>query len=121
MLRTANRASVPATERDEVAHQLRLMRDRREENRVRLRTLQLRLTHAAEADTRTCRNLPTTFGRHASDWTRQHEAHFQRRLGELRLDARNEIGAIERKIERQTKAIAAFHLKNAPRRNPHQS
>lgn len=89
------------------------MRDRRADNQARLRTLQLRLTHEAEAATRATPELPPTFGRHASDWTKHHEADFQRRLSELRLAARNEIGSIEQKVARQSAAITAFHLWHA--------
>ncbi|WP_146049593.1 hypothetical protein [Novosphingobium sp. HII-3] len=89
------------------------MRDRRADNQARLRTLQLRLTHEAEAATRATPGLPATFGRHATDWTKHHEADFQRRLSELRLAARNEIGSIEQKVARQSAAINAFHLRQA--------
>ncbi|MGE4404401.1 hypothetical protein [Pseudomonas sp.] len=95
------------------AYQLRLMRERRADNQARLRTLEMRLFHEAEAATRSNPGLPSTFGRYASDWTKRHEADFQRRLSELRAAARNEIGSIAQKITRQSDAIAAFHLKQA--------
>jgi hypothetical protein len=95
------------------AYQLRLMRERRSENQLRLQILERRLAQAAEAATRSNQSLPTTFGRYASDWTKRHEADFQHRLCELRLEARNEIGSIEQKLARQTDAITAFHLRQA--------
>jgi len=99
------------------AYQLRLMRDRRAENQQRLQILERRLAQEAEAATRSSTSLPTTFGRCTSDWTKRHEADFQRRLSELRLEARNEIGSIKQKLARQSDAIAAFHLRQA-RTNP---
>lgn len=113
MANTINKLAVTSLATLRIAHQLRLMRDRRADNQARLRTLERRLAGTAEAETRANGELPITFGRHASDWTKRHEAHFQRRLSELRLDARNEIGSIEKKIARQSAAITAFHLKNA--------
>lgn len=95
------------------AYRLRLMRDRRNDNQQRLQILERRLAHQAEAATRSDQSLPETFGRYASDWTKRHEAEFQRRLSELRLGARNEIGSIKQKLERQSNAIADFHLRQA--------
>lgn len=96
-----------------VDHRLRLMRDRRAETADRLRNIELRIAGVAEAGTRSNDDLPSTFGRHASDWTSRHEADYQRRLSELRSETRNEIGAIKRKLARQTEAISAHHLKQA--------
>lgn len=115
MANTINNLAMASTATLRITRQLRLMRDRRADNQARLRILERRLAGTGEADTRANAELPITFGRYASDWTKRHEAHYQRRLSELRLDARNEIGSIEKKIDRQSAAITAFHLKSASR------
>ncbi len=85
--------------------ELSSMRSRRDESKERLRNLKLRIRQKAERDTRCEPSLPESFGRHASDWTKRHERFFQERLAILTSKSRNEIGAIERKLVRQNKAI----------------
>lgn len=101
--------------RSPIDQTLSQMRNKRDTTRTRLNELRRRLQTRAESETRTERGLPSTFGRHASDWTRRHEAFFQQRLSELTTHSRNELGALEAKLKRQNAAIADHHIRISKR------
>jgi hypothetical protein len=93
------------------------MRAALEINRCRLSDLRARVQRDAEAQARS-KELPHTFGRHSTSWTKAHEAAFQHRLVVGLEKHGNEIGALEAKIARQEAAIRARHLKKARKARP---
>jgi len=95
--------------------QLLRMRAARDHTRATIALINQRLARTAE--TRALPELPDTFGRHASDWTRRHEDQFRRFLSELTNDARHELGALRAKLQRQEAAIAAHHIRASKRKD----
>ncbi|KHL24095.1 hypothetical protein PK98_15760 [Croceibacterium mercuriale] len=93
--------------------QLLRMRAARDHTTANLATIRQRLAQTAERRTRAATDLPPSHRRHSSDWTKRHEARFQRILSELTSEARHELGALEAKLKRQTAAIACHHLRHA--------
>ncbi len=65
------------------------------------------LRRAAEAETRADATLPPSFGRHATNWTRVHEAHYRAVLATITSRRANETGALRAKLMRQCDAIRA--------------
>lgn len=98
--------------------QLLRMRAARDQTRGTIASINHRLTRAAETRARAVTELPNTFGRHASDWTRRHEEQFHRFLAELTNEARHELGALRTKLHRQEAAIAAHHIRASKRKEP---
>lgn len=98
--------------------QLLRMRAARDQTRATIASINHRLARTAETRARAVPGLPATFGRHASDWTRRHEEQFHRFLGQLTNDARQELGALRTKLQRQEAAIAAHHIRASKRKEP---
>ena len=98
--------------------QLLRMRAARDQTRATIALINHRLARTAETRARAVPELPDTFGRHASDWTRRHEEQFRRFLGELTNDARQELGALRAKLQRQEAAIAEHHIRASKRKDP---
>lgn len=67
----------------------------------------------AEKLTRSASDFAPTFGRHASDWSRRHEARFQAELAAIVGEQRADRASLEKKIARRTEALRTLILIDA--------
>lgn len=97
------------------------MMDARDRILTEIDAIEGSIRREAESTVRNAEDLPETFGRHATDWTEQHETSYRSLLIDIGARRRNETGALQAKVMRQSDAIRAaitrLHVKKPrPRR-----
>ena len=97
---------------DKTSERARLLANRAV-HQNRLNGLDQAARRRAEKLTRAAPDLPSSFGRHASDWSRRHEARCQAELSKIAGDQRADRATLKRKIARQTEALRRLVLKEA--------
>jgi hypothetical protein len=80
---------------------------------ARLQGLDAAARRKAEKLARSASDLVPSFGRHASDWSRRHEARFQAELAVIIGEQRGDRQSLERKIERRSEALRRIILTEA--------